>query len=133
MLLQTRCRAAPVHRVPCRVSCSVMRASAPGRVRTWTMTGAPCDPIPRGTLTVTRGCSRRGSGRAVLVAVDRGVAVAAGRVVGVAVAGGVRVVAATAEGADTLPAAATVKVKVGVGLLVGSASLPVMLIAGSVW
>ena len=70
----------------------------------------------RGTRTVTPGCSRRGSGRAVLVAVGRGcavavgrgVAVAAGRAVGVAVAGGVKVVATAAtEGADALPAAST--------------------------
>ena len=63
--------------------------------------------IPRGTRTVTVGCSRRGSGRAVLVAVGRGVAVGAGRAVGVAVAAGLRVAVAAAEGADALPAAST--------------------------
>jgi hypothetical protein len=62
----------------------------------------------RGTRTVTRGCSRRGVGRAVLVAVGRGVAVGAGRAVGVAVARGVSVVAeAATERADVLPAAST--------------------------
>src|SRR5437763_16342180 len=108
LLTQTRWRAGPLHRVLLPVSRSVMRVSAPGRVRTWTTTGAPCAMIPRGTRTVTVGCSRRGSGRAVLVAVGRGVAVGAGRAVGVAVARGVRVVAeAATERADALPAAST--------------------------
>src|SRR5205085_2117101 len=100
-LAQRRWRAAPVQRVPCRVSRSVMVASALGRVRTLTTTGAPCGMSARGTRTVTLGC-------AVLVAVGRGVAVAAGRAVGVAVAGGARVVATAAtERADALPAAST--------------------------